>query len=83
MRLHYSFMHTFGKTFLPIQMQRHSTIIWRNQSELRLIFTLDFIYQRHHHRIVKFITEYWNFFFLQAPYLQRYADAVAGKGAPL
>ena len=46
--------------------------------QLRLIFTLDFIYQRHHHRL-----ELWNLHFLQPPYLQRYADAVAGKGAPL
>ena len=25
----------------------------------------------------------WNFYILQPPYLQRYADAGAGKGAPL
>ena len=50
----------------------------RNPTELRLIFTLDFIYQRHHHRL-----EPWNLFFVQPPYLQGYADAVVGKGAPL
>ena len=46
--------------------------------QLRLIFTIDFIYQGHHHRL-----ELWNLYFLQPPYLQRYADAVAGKEAPL
>ena len=46
--------------------------------QLRLLFTLDFIYQRHHHRL-----ELWNLYFLQPPYLQRYADPVAGKGARL
>ena len=50
----------------------------QNPTELRLIFTLNFIYQRHHHRLVS-----WNLFFVQPPYLQRYADAVARKGAPL
>ena len=43
-----------------------------------LIFTRDFIYQRHHHRI-----EFWNICFLQPPYLHKYVDAVAGKGATL
>ena len=43
-----------------------------------MIFTLDFIYQRHHHRL-----ELWNLYFLQPPYIQRYTDAVAGKGASL
>ena len=46
--------------------------------QLCLIFTLDFIYQRHHHRL-----KLRNFYFLQLPYLQGYADAVAGKGVPL
>ena len=50
----------------------------RNPTEFCLIFTLNFIYQRHHHRL-----ESWNLYFLQSPYLQRYADTVAGKGAPL
>ena len=36
----------------------------QNSTELRLIFTLDFIYQRHHHRL-----ESWNLHFLQRPYL--------------
>ena len=43
-----------------------------------MIFTLDFIYQHHHHRL-----ELWNLYFLQPPYIQRYTDAVAGKGASL
>ena len=47
----------------------------RNPTE-SLIFTLGFIYQGHHHRL-----EPWNLFFLQPSYFQRYADAVAGKGA--
>ena len=46
--------------------------------QVRLIFTLNFIYRRHHHR-----PELRNFYSLQLPYLQKYADAVAGKGAPL
>ena len=46
--------------------------------QLHLLFTLDFIYQRHHHRL-----ELWNLYFLQPPYLQRHADAVAGKGSRL
>ena len=49
----------------------------RNSTELHLLFTLDFIYQRHHQR-----QESWNLYFLQPPFLQRYADAAAGKGAP-
>ena len=49
-----------------------------NPTGLCLIFTLDFLYQRHHHRL-----ESWDLFFVQPPYLQRYADAVAGKGASL
>ena len=43
-----------------------------------LIFSLNFIYQRHHHRL-----ELWNLYSLQPPYLQKYTDAVAEKGAPL
>ena len=50
----------------------------RNPTRLCLIFTQDFLYQRHHHRL-----ELWDFFFVQPPYLQRYVDAVAGKGALL
>ena len=54
-------------------------IFWRNPTELRLIFTLNFIYQ--------FITitdkSRGILHFLQPPYLQIYADAAAGKGAPL
>ena len=48
----------------------------RNRTRFRLIFTLNFLYQRHHHRL-----ESWDLFFVQPPYLQRYADAVTGKGA--
>ena len=54
------------------------SLFGRNPAELCLVFTLDFIYQRHHHRL-----ESWNLYYLQLPYLQRYADAVTGKGAPL
>ena len=43
------------KTFLPLQMRRHGPIIGRKRTELRLILALDFIYQRHHHRL-----ESWN-----------------------
>ena len=58
-------------------MQRRAPIIL-GEIQLHFIFTLDFIYQCHHHR-----SELWNLYFLQPPYLQRYADGVAGKGAPL
>ena len=44
--------------------------------QVRFIFTLNFIYRRHR-------LEFRNFYSLQPPYLQKYADAVAGKGAPL
>ena len=54
------------------------SLFGRNSTELRLIFTLDFIYHCNHQRI-----ESLDLYFLQPPYLQRYADAVAGKGAPL
>ena len=48
-------MHAFEeKAFLSLQMQ----------IQVRLTFTLNFIYQRHHHRL-----ELWNFYFLQPPYL--------------
>ena len=57
------------KTFLSLQIQ--------NPTELRFIFTFGFVYQRHHHRL-----ESWSLYFLQPSYLQRYADTVAGKGAP-
>ena len=50
----------------------------RNPARLSLIFTLDFLYQCHHHRL-----ESWGLSFVQPPYLQRHGDAVAGKGAPL
>ena len=43
-----------------------------------MIFTLNLIYQRHHQRL-----ELWNLYSLQLPYLQKYADVVAGKGTPL
>ena len=46
--------------------------------QVRLIFTLNFIYQRHHHGL-----ELRNLHSLQLPYLQKYEDAVARKGAPL
>ena len=42
------------------------------------IYTPFYLNQCHHHRL-----ELWNLYFLQPPYLQRYVDAVAGKGAPL
>ena len=51
---------------------------WWNPAKLRLKFSVDFTYHRHHHRL-----ESWNIYFLQPLYLQRYADAVAAKGAPL
>ena len=54
-------------------------LLGRNPTELRWIFILKFIlFICHHHRL-----ESWNLYFLQPPYLERYADAVAGKGALL
>ena len=50
----------------------------RKPTGLRLIITLDFLYQRHHHKL-----ESWDLFFVQPPYLRRYADTVAGKCSPL
>ena len=68
------FMDTIEEeTFLSLEMV---SLFERNPTELCLIFTLDFIYQCHHHRL-----ESYNYYFLQPPCLQRYADAVAGKGA--
>ena len=43
-----------------------------------LIFAHNLIYQRHHHRL-----ELQNLYSLQPPHLQKYADEVAGKNAPL
>ena len=72
-------MHIFEKALKPTQMQRHMVLLFeRNPTELRLIFKCNFIYQLHHHRL-----ESWNLFLVQPPHLQRYADAVARKGAPL
>ena len=77
MRSHCNFMHTFEeKTFL--QMQRHERIIWSKLNfvwYLHLILFLNVTIRDQH--------EPWNFYFLQTPYLQRYADVAAGKGAPL
>ncbi|CAB4017499.1 Hypothetical predicted protein [Paramuricea clavata] len=52
----------------------------RNPSELCLIFNegLDFLYERHHHRL-----QSWNQPFLSPEILQIYADAIHNKGAPL
>ena len=78
MRLHCSFMHTFEeKTFLSLQMQKTCSH-YLGEIQVRLIFALNFIYQRHHRRI-----ELRNLYSVQPPYLQKYADAVAGEGAPL
>ena len=46
--------------------------------QVRFMLALNFIYQRHHHSL-----EIRNSYSLQLPYLKEYADAVAGKGAPL
>ena len=75
MRSHCSIMHTFEKTFQPTQKDM-VPLFERNLTRFRLIFTLDFLYQLHHHRL-----ESWGLFLVQPPYLQRYADEIAGKGA--
>ena len=51
----------------------------QNAIELCLIFKFNFIYQRHHRRLESWNLQ-WN---VQMPYLQRYPDTVARKGAPL
>ena len=68
----------FWRKDFPILTDTKTCSHYLGEIQLRLIFTLDFIYQRHHDRL-----ESWNFYFLQPPYLQRYADAVAGKSASL
>ena len=70
----------FKRLSYPYRCKDMVQLFWRNPTELCLIFneTLDFIYQRHHHRL-----DSWNLIFLQPPHLQRYADAVAGIGATL
>ena len=59
-------MHTYEKTFQPIQMQRHGPIFEQNPAELCLHSILFInamvVYQRH--RVTEFI------FFVQPPYLQ-------------
>ena len=44
---HCSFMHTFEERVLPTVTDEKKMILifWRNPTELRLIFTLNFIYQ--------------------------------------
>ena len=51
-------MHTSAKTFQPKQIKDMVPLYGQNPTELWLIFTLDFIYQRHHHRL-----ESWKLFF--------------------
>ena len=75
--LHCSFMHTFEeKIFLSLQIQKTCSH-YLGEIQVSLIFTLNFIYQRHNHRL-----EIRNLYSLQPPQLQKYADAVAGKGEP-
>ena len=64
--------------YFPILTDAKTCSHYLGEIQVRLIFTLNFIYQRHHHRL-----ELRNLYSLQLPYLQKYADAVAGKGAPL
>ena len=77
MRSHRSFAYFWRKDF-PILTDAKTCSHYLGEIQVRLIFTLNFIYQRHHHRL-----ELRNLYSLQPPYLQKYADAVAGKGAPL
>ena len=77
MRSHRSFAYFWRKDF-PILTDAKTCSHYLGEIQVRLIFTLNFIYQRHHHRL-----ELRNLYSLQPPYLQKYADAVARKGAPL
>ena len=66
------------RLYYPYRCKDMVPLFLQNPIELYLIFSLYFIYQRHHHR-----QQSWYLYFLQPPYLQSYADAVAGKFAPL
>ena len=68
----------FRRKDFPILTDAKARSHYLGEIQVRLIFRLNFIYQRHHHRL-----ELRNLYSLQPPYLQKYADAVARKGAPL
>ena len=68
--------HILGETQLKYNTKDMVPLFGRNPTEVCLIFTLDFIYLRHHHRL-----ELRNLNFLPPPCW--YADAVAGKGVTL
>ena len=61
-----------------MQKQRHGPMIWVKPS--RTSFD---IYTRFYLSLSPSQTRVMEFIFLQPPYLQRYADAVAGKDAHL
>ena len=73
----YSNVYNFQRILLAARKEDSIPLFGWDPTEFRLIFTLDFFYQRQHHRL-----QPWNFPFLQPPCLQRYADEVAGKGTP-
>ena len=75
---HCSFMHAFEeKTLLSSQMQRRAPIIWAKFNFIRYLHLILFI------NVTITGQNYGLYIVLQPPYLQSYADAVAGKGAPL
>ena len=65
------------------QMQSHCSFKHTFEEKTFLSLLMQYLhliifYQRHHHRL-----ELCSFYILQPRYLQRYADAVSRKGAPL
>ena len=78
MQSHSRFIHTFKKTLQFMQKQRHGPMIWVKPS-----WTSFDIYTRFYLSLSPSQTRVMEFIFLQPPYLQRYADAVAGKDAHL
>ena len=75
---HCSFMHTFEETtLLSSQRERRTLIIWAKFNFISYLHSILFI------NVTITDQNYGLYIVLQPPYLQSYADAVAGKGAPL
>ena len=72
-----SIMYIF-KTLYPCRFTGVGPLFWYNHHDLCFIFNkvLDFIYEKHHHRL-----QSWKLNFLRPNFLKSYADAVAQKGA--
>ena len=64
--------------YFPILTDAKTCSHYLGEIQVWLIFTLNFIYQRHYRGL-----ELRNLYSLKPPYLQKYVDAAAEKGAPL